>query len=649
MTGLASTAGSFSERMHVRATMGSVTKDVIKTDFHAECTPPLLETSSQRLTFTYAWTEGSILAPMEETLRIKNITELPLYMSMRTLPPFTVDRLDVTLGPGEEDELLVEFDPGFRTDRQTTVISGKLQISYADCPHKDQIDLVGEINFPNLKLQAETLDFGCVLTDTIERRYFTITNVSSVPAAYEWALAAQYEEEQRERKSGPPLAPPGEVFDVLPTQGLLEPGASERIEVSYFARPGAHSMCWAVCNVTGGPSYEVRVSAESSHIRYTVDKHLVDIGRQQYNRASEQEVVINNTGRVPFNYVVNLSKLSRPSIVSASPAQGTIGPGHRDAIRLRVTPGIPDRIAEEIVLEIAHCEPEVIRVVGEGTFQGLVLSLPRMDESTFRAVKDAAREHLAAHGPRLHPADMAALVGSKQGQGTAKGRAGTSGAPQTARLTATGGRVSTIGAGDAEGAALARGRSGFIGGGYEPTALEVDIEADRRSLCRLLMERLAGGASDTLVLEPSAKSMASAGSAPRKPSVIVAHYLLDLGHITKGTSKSRKFRLQNTAPTQISLSIDRRTLQASGMTIEPEKLAKLAEYGTANFTLTMDTAMVPTGAAQCIVPVEIKGGPSVLVTIKSNVVIPELTLSRELLDFGPVQAGHCKVNIIFDS
>ena len=151
---------------------------------------------------------------------------------------------------------------------------------------------MGEINFPNLKVQVDTLDFGCVLTDTLERRYFTITNVSSVPAAYEWSLAMQPEEDVKERKQGPVYLPPGEVFDILPVHGTLAPGASERIEATYYANPNACSSCWAVCNVTGGPSYEVRLSAESSHIRFSIDRHHVDIGRQQYNRAIDTEVCL---------------------------------------------------------------------------------------------------------------------------------------------------------------------------------------------------------------------------------------------------------------------------------------------------------------------------------------------------------------------
>lgn len=283
---------------------------------------------------------------------------------------------------------------------------------------------------------------------------------------------------------------------------------------------------------------------------------------------------------------------------------------------------------------MAHCEPEVIRVVGEGTFQGVLLTLPRLDEGGFRALRDSARESLAKGGPRLHPADAAAMgratgtMARGRGMSTAgPGTAGTlRGRPSLSLAEGAGGEI-----------------EGHLGAPYEPTPLEVDMEADRISLCQILTDRTA--ATELLPpAEASAKSLVSQGSqGPKRPLVVVAHYLLDLGHVTKGTTKTRKFRLQNTAPVPLSLSVDRRLLQAHGMSMEPEKILKLAEFSVANFSLTLDTALLPVGPTQCTVPVDVKTGPAVLVTIRGNVVIPELQLYRDQLDFGAVQAGHCKV------
>lgn len=42
-------------------------------------------------------------------------------------------------------------------------------------------------------------------------------------------------------------------------------------------------------------------------------------------------------------------------------------------------------------------------------------------------------------------------------------------------------------------------------------------------------------------------------------------------------------------------------------------------------------------------PVEIKGAPPMLLSIRANIQVPELQLSRDVLDFGPVHTGHAKV------
>lgn len=48
-----------------------------------------------------------------------------------------------------------------------------------------------------------------------------------------------------------------QLFDILPISGHLEPGASEVMEVSYFASPGSRATASAVCVVVDGPEYKV--------------------------------------------------------------------------------------------------------------------------------------------------------------------------------------------------------------------------------------------------------------------------------------------------------------------------------------------------------------------------------------------------------
>ena len=58
-----------------------------------------------------------------------------------------------------------------------------------------------------------------------------------------------------------------DAFDILPTRGRLAAGCSQVMECSYYALPGQRAAALAVCEVEGGPSYRLPMSAESNAIK----------------------------------------------------------------------------------------------------------------------------------------------------------------------------------------------------------------------------------------------------------------------------------------------------------------------------------------------------------------------------------------------
>lgn len=66
------------------------------------------------------------------------------------------------------------------------VVKGKLAVTYKDHPQKDSVDLVGDVTFPNLHLDTETVDFGCVLNETQRKAYLTVGNRGTVDTVYSW-------------------------------------------------------------------------------------------------------------------------------------------------------------------------------------------------------------------------------------------------------------------------------------------------------------------------------------------------------------------------------------------------------------------------------------------------------------------------------
>ena len=48
----------------------------------------------------------------------------------------------------------IDFDPGMKTVRISGLNNGKLQVIHLDHPHRDTIELIGELCFPNLTFET---------------------------------------------------------------------------------------------------------------------------------------------------------------------------------------------------------------------------------------------------------------------------------------------------------------------------------------------------------------------------------------------------------------------------------------------------------------------------------------------------------------
>lgn len=89
-----------------------------------------------------------------------------------------------------------------RTDLVSAVIKRKLNVLYADSSQLD-LDLTGEVIFPNLKFDLGQVDFGSVLNDSTARVPVTATNTSKVAAVFQWVFV--------EGQGGPELGEAGHL------------------------------------------------------------------------------------------------------------------------------------------------------------------------------------------------------------------------------------------------------------------------------------------------------------------------------------------------------------------------------------------------------------------------------------------------------
>ena len=75
-----------------------------------------------------------------------------------------------------------------RSDRVSGITNSKLQIIHQDHPQKDNIDLFGEVCFPNIQLESNIINFGSILSETSKKVQFNIKNISQMGLNYEWTF-----------------------------------------------------------------------------------------------------------------------------------------------------------------------------------------------------------------------------------------------------------------------------------------------------------------------------------------------------------------------------------------------------------------------------------------------------------------------------
>ncbi|XP_075181569.1 hydrocephalus-inducing protein homolog [Anomaloglossus baeobatrachus] len=336
------------------------------------------------------------------------------------------------LDTGEEVELTVRFDPSFIVDLQSQVVEEVVSIGFVEHPHTEQLTLRAEVHFPNLHLTYTHIHFGCILNDTEMMRELEVTNVSPLAVQYRWAFVPETRlPEPSDRPGGigddcdpaggqdepykprvpaadtwtqildpqPQTDTPGtgdgapvaeergttgvqEVFDILPQFGTLQPGESRVVSFTFYGHTNVSARARAVCTVYGGPVYEVSLHGEASLVTYDLSTREIDCGVQMMDQVVEAQIVLRNTGRVSFPFTVLKQRAERqqslyPGEPRVQPLSGLVPAEGEEILRVSYFPAVPDTFQRFIHLQVAHLEPEVIVLRGEGVFPRVSLDLPR--------------------------------------------------------------------------------------------------------------------------------------------------------------------------------------------------------------------------------------------------------------------------------
>lgn len=214
----------------------------------------------------------------------------------------------------------------------------------------------------------------------MKKIYVKMTNTSILDVKYNWTFI---EEEivitgQEQRPSLLDNQEPlNEVFDILPLSGVLGPNETETVEFVYNSFDGKKRTAIALCEVEGGPEYELNLIGQGDQIRHQLSRYNIDFESFAFNETKTNEFFIENTGQVPFEFHVNTESISRKGVVEVSPLRGLVPEQDKKKITVKMTPGIPDKIEEYFLVELAHFDPIRFSLSAHGTYPAIILGLAR--------------------------------------------------------------------------------------------------------------------------------------------------------------------------------------------------------------------------------------------------------------------------------
>ncbi|KAJ3287536.1 hypothetical protein HK104_008544 [Borealophlyctis nickersoniae] len=614
--------------------LGTIDKDparrqIVEMVVTANFINPLVEMTPNVLNFKTAHTRDEDVGLLTQELSLKNVSSLPLHISFRCPVPYSIEpsELDHRLNPDDVATVVVRYDPSYNTDRLSCKDHAKLVITYSEHPRKDVVELFSQVSFPNLTFSASSVHFGCIPIDTEQKRTFVMSNGGTLPVAYCWSFL---EDSVQKGSSSSHIAevdngtaseaqpPMHQVFDVLPLRGLLQPGETEQVEVTFYGYLSGRFNATALCDVTGGPKYEVNLQGEASLIQYQFDRYTIDFGTQLYQDILEQEIILSNVGQVVFDFnTIIFPSSSLAQKIMVSPASGSILPHAKQRITVRFCIMVPEVVDDYLYIQIAHFEPVPIKVVGNGIFPRITVNLPRAPDERYDALLAEVRSTVTGKKPK-HSSSVS--------------------------LSAVAAENSTVALPDAEVEAeaerfLLREKTGnFLHiFGEEVRARTPPVPKGRFIGSPILFHR---------TLQKNAKDRKH-HCVSESSSVELAKYICDFGNVIRNTHKKKVIRVTNRGIHPVSFSLDKSLLTGTGFTIEPDKVKMLPgapHNESVDFQVTFQARSLTgeLGPAEIKLPINVTGGPTTVIILRADVTVPTLQLSTHEANFGEVLCGRRK-------
>jgi hydrocephalus-inducing protein len=380
-------------------------------------------------------------------------------------------------------------------------------------------------------------------------------------------------------------------------------------------------------------------------VTYRLSTKELDFDTVPYNESSSRDFFIENVGKVPFEFSINLNTVSRPGLIDCSHMKGKVLAGEKFKITVKFFAGIPDNIREMFLVECSHFPAERFTVKAVGIYPAALLSFPRADDDQFQSCFDDVRKQLenkkVDYSAQFHGVDALRLMPTIPAKFV-----------------------------DREKVAI-REKETFV--------MEVEAECDRQNLCTKIITIVdqqvnnANSPSGLSFIEPPALSESRSppkenpkdlGKSSKKAglnattgdanttsntqmkvngvnisldNIQLCTYVCDFGNVILGGSKKRSFRLTNVGKLPINFTLDKKLLNQAGISFDQDKGVKIMPNTSQLFTVVFTSRKQQKfGRTHFMIPIDIKNGPTYMIDFIANLTQPELNMSTDNLDFEKV-------------
>ncbi|XP_038004455.1 hydrocephalus-inducing protein-like [Motacilla alba alba] len=650
----------------------SRTEKIIETVLTCEFIHPSIEVSARQLSFRVDKKPSDVLTLQYQPLTLKNTCLLPLDLMLDLEQPFLVcdkdqqplpDGQPVRVDVGETCHLYISFDPAYELDLKSWKKETVLNIDMVrGHPFVERIILRGEVHFPNLEIQPSTLEFGCIVAGTEEVRSLEMTNCSPLPVQYHWAFHSK-SQVYRLRYVHlcplleallpgvlfvPPQTPGGyyiplglvgitssmdvlhtpleaeEAFSILPLSGVLQPGESQQVSFTFSGHFNIISNVTALCHVEGGPTYEVVVTGEASHVSYSLSPREINCGLQMFNEIHHRKVTLENTGKIEFNWVLNPSPADQhlPGVFLVKPTTGSIAPGVKQVLEFSYMPGLPGAFSRTYQLKVGDLDPENICLKGEASFPMICVNLPwnikgneKYDKLLTQLVKP-----LEQYRQRNN------IVVQKKTQ-----------SPKTEALNSQ----TLVTQTPKNLIPKTRNLKPCVPGSV--TVPDTQLQTD---MVRMLIEEAALELQEKLTSHPPKSGFPDKELCQSLVKVELPEYVLDMGTVRKGYTERSTLEITNPGQIPVSFQVKESVLQDTGFSMNLDQVQGLSHSYTKMFDVRFESARRPRGDVDVLLPIEVTKGPTYNIRLHATVSELSVELSKNTLHFPAIVVGQCKVETI---